>query len=49
MDGGSLTNQGIHHIDLLRKLVGEVKKVSSIHQIHGADIEAGLDYSSSSF
>ena len=39
MDGGSLTNQGIHHIDLLRKLVGEVKKVSSIHQTYGADIE----------
>tara|TARA_B100000963_G_C22613527_1_gene666096 strand:+ start:161 stop:1249 length:1089 start_codon:yes stop_codon:yes gene_type:complete len=39
MDGGSLTNQGIHHIDLLRKLVGEVKKVSSVHQTFGADIE----------
>lgn len=39
LDGGALTNQGIHHIDLLRKLVGEVKKVNSIHGTYGADIE----------
>jgi UDP-N-acetyl-2-amino-2-deoxyglucuronate dehydrogenase len=29
LDGGALTNQGIHHIDLLRYLGGEVKSVSS--------------------
>jgi UDP-N-acetyl-2-amino-2-deoxyglucuronate dehydrogenase len=39
MDGGCLTNQGIHHIDLLRQLGGEVKKVSSVHKTLGADIE----------
>ena len=39
MDGGCLTNQGIHHIDLLRQFGGEVAKVSSIHRTLGADIE----------
>lgn len=39
MDGGCLTNQGIHHIDLLRKLGGEVSKVCAIHRTLGADIE----------
>lgn len=39
MDGGCLTNQGIHHVDLLRKLGGEVKRVSGIHKTLGADIE----------
>ncbi|AYV57225.1 gfo/Idh/MocA family oxidoreductase [Leptospira kmetyi] len=39
MDGGCLTNQGIHHIDLLRLLGGEVKRVSCIHKTLGADIE----------
>ena len=39
MDGGCLTNQGIHHIDLLRLLGGEVSKVCSIHKTLGADIE----------
>jgi len=39
MDGGCLTNQGIHHIDLLRRLGGEVRRVSSIHKTLGADIE----------
>ena len=39
MDGGCLTNQGIHHIDLLRQFGGEVNKVSSIHRTFGADIE----------
>ncbi|MCB1144840.1 MAG: Gfo/Idh/MocA family oxidoreductase [Leptospiraceae bacterium] len=38
-DGGCLTNQGIHHIDLLRYFAGEVQKVSSIHKTLGADIE----------
>jgi UDP-N-acetyl-2-amino-2-deoxyglucuronate dehydrogenase len=39
MDGGCLTNQGIHHIDLLRKLGGEVSRVCSIHKTLGAEIE----------
>jgi predicted dehydrogenase len=39
MDGGCLTNQGIHHIDLLRFLAGNVTRVSSIHRTLGADIE----------
>lgn len=39
MDGGCLTNQGIHHIDLLRQLGGEVKRVCSIHKTLGAEIE----------
>ncbi len=39
MDGGALTNQGIHHIDLLRFLGGEVQKVCSSHRTLGADIE----------
>ena len=39
MDGGCLTNQGIHHIDLLRQLGGEVLRVSSTHRTLGAAIE----------
>lgn len=39
MDGGCLTNQGIHHIDLLRQLAGEVERVSSTHRTLGANIE----------
>jgi UDP-N-acetyl-2-amino-2-deoxyglucuronate dehydrogenase len=39
MDGGCLTNQGIHHIDLLRFLGGEVARVCSAHQTLGAAIE----------
>lgn len=39
MDGGCLTNQGIHHIDLLRQLGGEVSRVCSTHRTLGADIE----------
>lgn len=39
MDGGCLTNQGIHHVDLMRKMGGEVKRVLSIHRTLGADIE----------
>ena len=38
-DGGALTNQGIHHIDLLRYLIGEVKEVSSKMLTLGAKIE----------
>lgn len=39
MDGGCLTNQGIHHVDLMRKMGGEVKRVLSVHRTLGADIE----------
>jgi len=39
MDGGCLTNQGIHHIDLLRHLGGEIKRVCSVTKTMGADIE----------
>lgn len=39
MDGGCLTNQGIHHIDLLRLMGGEVSRVCGIHRTLGADIE----------
>jgi UDP-N-acetyl-2-amino-2-deoxyglucuronate dehydrogenase len=39
MDGGCLTNQGIHHVDLLRHLGGEVSRVCSVHKTLGADIE----------
>lgn len=39
MDGGCLTNQGIHHIDLLRQLGGEVRRVASVHTTLGAQIE----------
>ena len=38
-DGGALTNQGIHHVDLLRYLGGEVDKVSCTMRTLGADIE----------
>jgi UDP-N-acetyl-2-amino-2-deoxyglucuronate dehydrogenase len=39
MDGGCLTNQGVHHIDLLRLIGGEVTRVCSVHRTFGADIE----------
>ena len=39
MDGGCLTNQGIHHIDLLRLLGGEISHVCSVHRTMGAKIE----------
>jgi UDP-N-acetyl-2-amino-2-deoxyglucuronate dehydrogenase len=39
MDGGCLTNQGIHHIDLLRLMGGEVSRVCATHRTLGADIE----------
>jgi UDP-N-acetyl-2-amino-2-deoxyglucuronate dehydrogenase len=39
MDGGCLTNQGIHHIDLLRLMGGEVKRVCGISRTLGAEIE----------
>lgn len=39
MDGGALTNQGIHYIDLLRYLCGEVKRVCAAKATLGAKIE----------
>lgn len=39
MDGGCLTNQGIHHIDLLRLFGGEISCVSSSHRTLGSNIE----------
>lgn len=38
-DGGALTNQGIHHIDLLRQFGGEARRVSALMRTLGADIE----------
>ena len=38
-DGGALSNQGIHHIDLLRYLGGEVSELSAVLRTLGADIE----------
>ena len=38
-DGGALTNQGIHHVDLLRHLGGEVERVSATMRTLGANIE----------
>lgn len=39
MDGGCLTNQGIHHIDLMRLFGGEVAQVCSKMATLGANIE----------
>ena len=39
MDGGCLTNQGIHHIDLLRVIGGEVSRVTCVQKTFGANIE----------
>jgi len=38
-DGGALTNQGIHHVDLLRYIGGEVVRVNATMRTLGADIE----------
>ena len=39
LDGGSLTNQGIHHLDLVRYLCSEVKSVSCNMSTLGSKIE----------
>jgi UDP-N-acetyl-2-amino-2-deoxyglucuronate dehydrogenase len=39
LDGGCCTNQGIHHLDMLRYLVGNVKRVSARMKTFNADIE----------
>jgi predicted dehydrogenase len=38
-DGGALTNQGIHHVDLLRYLGGEVERVNATMRTLGVDVE----------
>jgi predicted dehydrogenase len=38
-DGGALTNQGIHHIDLLRYLFGEIREINATMRTFGANIE----------
>lgn len=38
-DGGALTNQTIHHVDLLRHLGGAVEKVNATMRTLGAEIE----------
>ncbi len=38
-DGGSLANQSIHHVDLIRHLGGEVARVNASMRTLGADIE----------
>lgn len=38
-DGGALTNQGIHHVDLLRFLGGEVVRVNATMRTLGSNIE----------
>ena len=38
-DGGALTNQGVHHVDLLRYLGGRVEKVNTVMRTLGASIE----------
>jgi UDP-N-acetyl-2-amino-2-deoxyglucuronate dehydrogenase len=39
LDGGALTNQAIHHIDLLRWLLGDVESVSAIAATRLVDVE----------
>jgi UDP-N-acetyl-2-amino-2-deoxyglucuronate dehydrogenase len=39
MDGGAMTNQGIHYIDLLRYICGDVKRVHAKLASLGAEIE----------
>jgi UDP-N-acetyl-2-amino-2-deoxyglucuronate dehydrogenase len=52
MDGGALSNQGVHHLDLTRYLGGEVKRVNALMRTLGANIEvedtisASMDFTS---
>ena len=39
LDGGACTNQGIHHLDMLRYLVGNVKRVNARMKTFSAKIE----------
>lgn len=38
-DGGAISNQGIHHVDLLRYLGGEVERVNATMRTLGAEVE----------
>jgi len=38
-DGGALTNQGIHHVDLLRYLGGEIERVNCTMRTLGVEVE----------
>ncbi len=38
-DGGALTNQGIHHVDLLRHLGGEIESVNTTMRTLGSSVE----------
>jgi UDP-N-acetyl-2-amino-2-deoxyglucuronate dehydrogenase len=40
LDGGALTNQGIHHLDLIQYLGGPVDEVYAVKATFGSDIEA---------
>ena len=39
MDGGCLTNQGIHHVDLLRYFGGEVREICAAMKTLGASVD----------
>jgi UDP-N-acetyl-2-amino-2-deoxyglucuronate dehydrogenase len=39
LDGGCTTNQGIHHLDLLRYLNGEIKMVNCMMRTFGSNVE----------
>lgn len=39
LDGGCCTNQGIHHLDMLRYLAGEVKRVNAQMRTFNVDVE----------
>jgi len=38
-DGGALTNQGVHYLDILRHLGGEIKRVNAVISTLDVDIE----------
>lgn len=39
LDGGACTNQGVHHLDLLRYLAGDIRRVNATMGTYGANIE----------
>ena len=39
LDGGALTNQSIHHLDLLQWLIGEIESISAIGTTQLVDVE----------
>lgn len=39
LDGGCCTNQGIHHLDLLRYLNGDIKRINCMMRTFGSNIE----------